>query len=132
MTNKNNDKADLRAVIYCRVSSTRQKTEGGGLDSQEHRCRQYAAAQGYDVEAVFPDDASGGGDFIKRPGMGRCCTSLTMEDSHRESMPLDVLHEQAVPRPLSHDELVQLQRVAQEAGFSADLGRQGHDLARAA
>ena len=69
MTSKNNDKADLRAVIYCRVSSTRQKTEGGGLDSQEHRCRQYAAAQGYDVEAVFPDDASGGGDFIKRPGM---------------------------------------------------------------
>ena len=52
MTNKNNDKADLRAVIYCRVSSTRQKTEGGGLDSQEHRCRQYAVAHGYDVEAV--------------------------------------------------------------------------------
>lgn len=69
MTNENNDKAELRAVIYCRVSSTRQKTQGGGLDSQEHRCRQYAAAQGYNVEAVFPDDASGGGDFIKRPGM---------------------------------------------------------------
>lgn len=58
-----------KALIYCRVSSTRQKTEGGGLESQEHRCRQYASSKGYDVEAVFPDDASGGGDFMKRPGM---------------------------------------------------------------
>src|SRR6056297_2439985 len=58
-----------KAVIYCRVSSTKQKTEGGGLDSQEHRCRQYAELKGYQVDAVFPDDASGGGDFINRPGM---------------------------------------------------------------
>ena len=58
-----------RAVIYCRVSTKRQKEEGHGLDSQEHRCRQYAAAKGYEVEAVFPDDMSGGGDFMKRPGM---------------------------------------------------------------
>ncbi|WP_417524275.1 recombinase family protein [Marinovum sp.] len=57
------------AVIYCRVSSTKQKVEGSGLESQEHRCRQYALAQGYEVAAVFPDDASGGGDFMKRPGM---------------------------------------------------------------
>ncbi|UZD92131.1 recombinase family protein [Cognatishimia activa] len=57
------------AVIYCRVSSTKQKMSGGGLESQEHRCRQYALAQGYDVSAVFPDDASGGGDFMRRPGM---------------------------------------------------------------
>ncbi|WP_422364695.1 recombinase family protein [Pyruvatibacter mobilis] len=58
-----------KAVIYCRVSSTKQKIEGSGLESQEHRCRQYADLHGYDVEAVFPDDASGGGDFINRPGM---------------------------------------------------------------
>ena len=58
-----------RAIIYCRVSSARQKEEGHGLESQEHRCRQYAQLHGYEVEAVFPDDASGGGDFMKRPGM---------------------------------------------------------------
>lgn len=46
-------------------------------------------------------------------------------------MALDAVHEQAISRPLSHDELVQLQRVAQEAGVSAHLGRQGYDLARA-
>ncbi len=57
------------AVIYCRVSSAKQKLAGGGLESQEHRCRQYADTNGYDVAAVFPDDASGGGSFMKRPGM---------------------------------------------------------------
>jgi len=62
----------------------------------------------------------------------RCCKSLTAKDSLCESMVLDVVHEQAIFRPLSHDELVQLQRVAQESGVSAHLGRQGHDLARAA
>ena len=63
------EETQLKAVIYCRVSSTKQKLEGSGLESQEHRCREYAATKGYDVEAVFPDDASGGGDFMKRPGM---------------------------------------------------------------
>ena len=63
---------------------------------------------------------------------GRCCKSMTTKDSLRESMALDAVHEQAISRPLSHDELVQLQRVAEEAGVSAHLGRQGHDLARAA
>lgn len=61
--------AGQKVLIYCRVSSTKQTIEGSGLDSQEHRCRQYAAVHGYDVEKVFPDDASGGGDFMNRPGM---------------------------------------------------------------
>ncbi len=58
-----------RALIYCRVSSTKQRLEGSGLESQEQRCRAYADEQGYAVEAVFPDDVSGGGDFMRRPGM---------------------------------------------------------------
>lgn len=58
-----------KALLYCRVSSAKQREEGHGLDSQEHRCRQYAAMQGYMVEQVFPDDVSGGGDFMNRPGM---------------------------------------------------------------
>ena len=56
-------------MIYCRVSSVRQKVEGKGLESQEHHCHQHADGKGYAVEAVFPDDSSGGGDFMKRPGM---------------------------------------------------------------
>lgn len=58
-----------KCLIYCRVSHTKQKTAGGGLQSQEHRCRTHALAQGYNVEAVFPDDVSGGGDFMNRKGM---------------------------------------------------------------
>ncbi len=57
-----------KAIIYCRVS-TKKQLLGSGLSSQEHRCRQYCEAKGYAVEAVFPDDASGGGDFMNRPGM---------------------------------------------------------------
>ena len=57
------------AVIYCRVSSIKQTVDGDGLNSQEHRCREYAAQRGYAVDAVFPDSISGGGDYLKRPGM---------------------------------------------------------------
>ena len=57
------------ALIYCRVSDRKQRLQGSGLDSQEQRCRKYADEHGYNVEMVFPDDVSGGGDFMKRPGM---------------------------------------------------------------
>lgn len=58
-----------KAIIYCRVSTKKQAREGEGLDSQEARCREFAENNGYEVVAVFPDEASGGGDFMKRPGM---------------------------------------------------------------
>ncbi len=57
------------ALIYCRVSSVRQKIEGHGLDSQEHRCRIYAVQKDYEVEKVFRDSFTGGGDFMRRPAM---------------------------------------------------------------
>src|SRR6056297_1176124 len=66
--NKNTENTP-QALIYCRVSSSKQRLEGSGLESQEQRCRAYADDKGYEVEAVFPDDVSGGGDFMKRPGM---------------------------------------------------------------
>lgn len=58
-----------QALLYCRVSSKAQEEDGHGLVSQETRCREYAAARGYAVAAVFPDTITGGGDFMKRPGM---------------------------------------------------------------
>ena len=58
-----------KALIYCRVSSKSQEAEGHGLESQETRCRDYAKAKGYQVEAAFPDTITGGGDFMQRPGM---------------------------------------------------------------
>ncbi|WP_299879427.1 recombinase family protein [uncultured Sulfitobacter sp.] len=58
-----------KAIIYARVSSRTQQEIGHGLESQEIRCRQYAEAKGLKVEAVFPDTFTGGGDFMRRPGM---------------------------------------------------------------
>jgi site-specific DNA recombinase len=59
--------ASQNAVIYARVSSTKQTTRGDGLGSQETRCREYARYKSYNVVEVFKDDASG--SLISRPGM---------------------------------------------------------------
>lgn len=80
MTNKPRKPDKTRAaLIYCRVSDKKQKTEGHGLESQEHRCRQYAQERGLAVEMVFPDDISGGGDFMKRPAMRALLAYLDSE-----------------------------------------------------
>jgi DNA invertase Pin-like site-specific DNA recombinase len=63
------------AVIYCRVSSDRQATEGHGLDGQERRCREYAAAHGYAVAAIFRDEGASGGT-IDRPALQEMFTYL--------------------------------------------------------
>jgi len=60
---------EQKALIYCRVSSPRQKLEGHGLESQRYRCEQYANGRHYIVEKVFQDDYTGGGDFWNRPAM---------------------------------------------------------------
>jgi hypothetical protein len=62
----------------------------------------------------------------------RCCTTLTLQDSHRESTRLDRSHEQAITPTLPHHELVQLHCGASQEGFIADVAGQGDDLARAA
>lgn len=59
----------VMALVYCRVSSDRQMQEGHGLDSQEQRCKKYASERNYEVEKVFRDSYTGGGDFMKRPAM---------------------------------------------------------------
>ncbi len=61
------DTLEKTAVLYCRVSSVKQTTQGDGLSSQETRCREYAKFKRYEVVRVFKDDASG--SLINRPGM---------------------------------------------------------------
>lgn len=58
----------MNAVIYCRVSSDRQASEGHGLEGQERRCREYARANGYIVVQAFHDKGASGGT-IKRPAL---------------------------------------------------------------
>ena len=49
------------AIIYCRVSSVAQVEEGHGLESQETRCREYAARKHYNVIESFYERAVSGG-----------------------------------------------------------------------
>ncbi len=62
-----NNVTKAKAVIYCRVSSTKQVSQGDGLRSQETRAREYAGYRGYTIVDVFHDDASGG--TTDRPAM---------------------------------------------------------------
>ena len=55
-----NGSAPTRCVLYCRVSSKKQVTEGDGLGSQEVSCRNYARVRGYEVLDVFRDGITGG------------------------------------------------------------------------
>ena len=62
-------------IIYCRVSSKKQMTEGDGLRSQEKRCRDYAAAMNYKVLRVFSEEGVSGGSGT-RPAMGEMLSFL--------------------------------------------------------
>ncbi len=66
MTEKKHNHA-RPAVIYCRVSDSKQVRDGDGLNSQETRCREFAARKGYSVAAVFKDDITG--KLVERPAM---------------------------------------------------------------
>ncbi|KND49531.1 MAG: Site-specific recombinase [Parcubacteria bacterium C7867-008] len=57
------------AVIYCRVSSDKQASEGHGMEAQEARCREYAQQRSYQIDEVFQDVFTGGGDFRNRAGV---------------------------------------------------------------
>lgn len=56
-----------KAVIYCRVSSQKQVTEGHGLESQRARAEEFAKLRGLDVVEIFKDDMTG--SVAGRPGM---------------------------------------------------------------
>lgn len=56
-----------KAIIYTRVASTQENSKNAVIDAQERRCREYAALQGHDVVAAFPDVAPG--TITSRPGL---------------------------------------------------------------
>lgn len=47
---------DRKNIIYCRVSNTKQKED---LDRQEEILKEYAISNGYKVDYIFKDIASG-------------------------------------------------------------------------
>ncbi len=72
-----------KAVIYCRVSSSKQTTHGDGLGSQETRCREYAKYKGCEVSKVFTDDMTG--SLTTRPGM-QSMLSFLRKSSRKEEI----------------------------------------------
>lgn len=56
-----------KAIIYARVSDSKQKIRGDGLGSQETRCREFAAYRQLEVVQVFRDDFTGAS--ADRPAM---------------------------------------------------------------
>lgn len=79
---------DIRkAVIYCRVSSSKQTVRGDGLNSQETRCRDFAKYRGYEIVEVFRDDSSG--SLTTRPGMQAMLEFLKQRKSDTHAVIID-------------------------------------------
>jgi site-specific DNA recombinase len=81
------DTAPRKAVIYCRVSSSKQTTRGDGLSSQETRCRQYCDYRGHEVVKVIREDMSG--SLSKRPGMNELLAYLKKTKRHSHVVIID-------------------------------------------
>ena len=60
---------DRVGLVYARVSTKKQETEGSGLDSQNERCIAELKSKGVPYEKTFQDTFTGGGDFMQRPAM---------------------------------------------------------------
>ena len=71
-----------KAVIYCRVSSRGQKTDGDSRRDQDSRGKKYADANAYTVQKIFYDDSTGGGDFLNRPAMKSLLEHLDNDIMH--------------------------------------------------
>ena len=81
------DQGLTKAVIYCRVSSTKQTVRGDGLGSQETRCREFAKYKGYEVTEVFRDDSSG--SLTSRPGMQAMLSFLSSKSKEPQAVIID-------------------------------------------
>jgi site-specific DNA recombinase len=81
------DTTPRKAVIYCRVSSSKQTTRGDGLSSQETRCRQFCDYRGHEVVKVIKDDMSG--SVTKRPGMDELLSYLRKTKRHSHVVIID-------------------------------------------
>ncbi len=56
-------------LVYARVSSASQESDGDGRGSQDFRCQKDLASIGVPYEKSFMDTYTGGGDFMNRPAM---------------------------------------------------------------
>jgi site-specific DNA recombinase len=59
----------MKAIIYTRVSTAGQATDGVSLDAQQNRAAAWATGNGYDVAGVFSDAGISGKRTSNRPGL---------------------------------------------------------------
>ncbi|MDP9380975.1 MAG: recombinase family protein [Chloroflexota bacterium] len=64
----------MRAVIYCRVSTSKQE-DNFSLGAQEQDCREYASERGWEVSEVYREVESGA-DLWERPQLTRLRNSM--------------------------------------------------------
>ena len=62
-------------VIYTRVSSLKQVTDGNGLDSQKSACLNFAKKKNINIINSFKDGAISGNTF-ERPGLHQIYLTL--------------------------------------------------------
>ena len=95
-----------KALIYCRVSSGQQVSEGSGLESQEHRCIAYAQNKGLNVVKVFRDEGISGGLF-DRPAMKELLKFLDKNNTEKFVVIFDDIIKQ-----WGHDPLISQNKTA--------------------
>lgn len=59
----------MKAILYTRVSTAVQVSEGVSLEAQETKARGWASANGYEVAGVFSDAGISGKRTANRPGL---------------------------------------------------------------
>lgn len=70
-----------KAIIYSRVASDAVLDGGNSINSQQRRCRAYAARKGYDVVQVFCDVGSSGCK-AERPGIQALLQHLELDHAN--------------------------------------------------
>ena len=69
-----------RAIIYARVSTTRQADDGVSIDAQIEQCHKKAAEMGAAVLQVFRDDGITGTSALKRHAFQRAINFCAYND----------------------------------------------------
>ena len=70
-----------QAIIYLRVSTTGQATDGVSLAAQESKARAWADFNGYEVKAVFTDAGISGKSTANREGLQNALDSVKKGDA---------------------------------------------------
>ena len=65
-----------KCIIYCRVSTPGQISDGHGIETQEKLCRRWAARNGLDVMEVYRDCGISGKDMENRPALNEMLAKL--------------------------------------------------------